>query len=73
MKGLIIVSLFFGLSTGCAKRQAATLDLQEQQGKIVRCSTDYIECLNRTRVFKGSFDRFEAEVDKCVVSANKCP
>ena len=70
---LLAVIFTVGLCVSCAKTPIKTVRLAEKQRKITTCSTEYIDCLDRTKTFKNDFDRFEAEVDKCVDAANSCP
>ena len=72
-KTLLAVILSLGLCVSCVKAPIKTVSLVEKQRKITTCSTEYIDCLNRTRAIKNDFERFEAEVDKCVEAANNCP
>ena len=74
LKTLLVVGLLsVGLCVSCAKAQIKTVGLAEKQRKITTCSTEYIDCLDRTKIIKNDFDRFDAEVDKCVEAANRCP
>lgn len=46
--------------------------LSEKQAEILNCSSDYVDCLDRTRTIKGDFDKFDSAVNKCVEKANNC-
>lgn len=72
LKTLLALILSVWLCAACAKGSIKAVDLEEKQRKITACSTEYIDCLDKTKTFKNDFDRFEAEVDKCVEVASNC-
>ena len=75
---LLAVSLIFLLCGGCSTKEATgelynVKTLAERQTEILKCGTDYMECLKRTRSIKGDFAKFDDATNECVKKANNCP
>jgi hypothetical protein len=68
-KALLLICLVVGCSHAEPHKPS---NLVENQTRLLNCMTQYTECLDRTRAFKGDVAAYDAAVNRCIKEAGEC-